>query len=114
MEDVRAVANRDHQAATGLELSFKQGPCLLVTIRSDQSNFYPAGQLIYLCHRLDYHWYMGHLQGGDGSLGKFSLNQEMSLLMSQAYFLLLTWMSLQVLEDPCPFRVKNTSFMFTV
>ena len=26
MEDVRAVANRDHQAATGVELSFKQGP----------------------------------------------------------------------------------------
>ena len=26
MEDVRAVANRDHQAGTGVELSFKQGP----------------------------------------------------------------------------------------
>ena len=73
MEDVRAVANRDHQAGTGVELSFKQGP-LPVIIRSDEiseSNFaFLAGQLIYLCHRLDYHWYMGHLQGGDGSLGK--------------------------------------------
>lgn len=28
MEDVRAVANRDHQAGTGVELSFKQGPSL--------------------------------------------------------------------------------------
>ena len=26
MEDVRAVANRDHQAGTAVELSFKQGP----------------------------------------------------------------------------------------
>ena len=25
MKDVRAVANRDHQAVTGMELSFKQG-----------------------------------------------------------------------------------------
>ena len=28
-EDVRAVANRDHTALTGLELSFKQGIILL-------------------------------------------------------------------------------------
>ena len=28
------------------------------------------GQLVYLCHRLDYHWYLGHVQGADGKLGK--------------------------------------------
>lgn len=51
---------------------------------------------MYLCHRLDYHWYLGHLQGGDGSLGKLSLDQEENLdfifISLQVYFLLLTWM----------------------
>ena len=54
---------------------------------------------------------MGHLQGGDGSLGQFSINQELPsdlvIISFQAYFLLLTWMSLQVLEDRFPFHVRE-------
>ena len=37
MEDVRAVANRDHEAGTGVELSFKQGPRHPLT-RSELTN----------------------------------------------------------------------------
>ena len=44
---------------------------VLLLIRWDKYIKWTAGQLLYLCHRLDYHWYMGHLQGGDGSLGQF-------------------------------------------
>ena len=53
---VRAVANKNYQGRNDKELSITKG------------------QLVYLSNRVDYHWYVGQVQGGGGrfSLGPHS------------------------------------------
>ena len=48
---VRAIANRSYNSRTDKELSLTKG------------------QLVYLTNRLDYHWYLGRVQGGADRIG---------------------------------------------
>ena len=48
---VRAVANKNYQGRNDKELSITKG------------------QLVYLSNRVDYHWYVGQVQGGGGHVG---------------------------------------------
>ena len=48
---VRAVANKNYQGRNDKELSITKG------------------QLVYLSNRVDYHWYVGQVQGGVGRVG---------------------------------------------
>ena len=44
---------------------------------------------MYLCHRVDYHWYVGCVQGGQGKIGKnklyISISQIILGLLPAAY-----------------------------
>ena len=48
ISEVRAVAKMKYRARTDRELSLE------------------VGQLVYIIHRLDYHWYTGHSLGTSG------------------------------------------------
>lgn len=48
---VRAIANRNYKGRSDKELSLTKG------------------QLVYLTNRLDYHWYLGRVQGGADKIG---------------------------------------------
>ena len=48
---VRAVASKNYQGRNDKELNMTKG------------------QLVYLTNRLDYHWYVGQVQGGGGRIG---------------------------------------------